>query len=69
VDDAGAGGKLDDICYLSLRLQEIGPSYSYFPEASKKILMPTHSLETARTAFADLKFTVVTGSCYLGGFI
>jgi hypothetical protein len=31
--------------------------------------VPTHSLESARAAFADLKFTVVTGSRYFGGFI
>jgi hypothetical protein len=53
-----------------LKLQIIGPSYRYFPEPKKSVLiMPFHNLGTARSAFADLKFLVVMGSCHLGGFI
>jgi hypothetical protein len=70
-DHAGAGGKFDTISirHLFLKLQEIGPSYGYFPEPMKSVLIvPLHNLETARSAFADLKFLVVRGSRYLGGF-
>jgi hypothetical protein len=67
-DDAGAGSKFDAIWCLFLRIQEIGHSYGCFPEPSKSVLiMPLHNLETARSAFANLKFKVVMGSCYFGG--
>jgi hypothetical protein len=45
-------------------------SDGYFSELSKSvIIVPMRSLDTARAAFADLKFMVVTGSQYLGGFM
>jgi hypothetical protein len=69
-DDAGAGGKFDAIRHLFLRLQDIAPSFGYFPEPSNSILIVSgHNVESARTAFADLRFTVTTGHRYLGGFI
>jgi hypothetical protein len=69
-DDAGAGGKEDAVRRLFHRLQDIGPSFGYFPEPTKSVLIvPRHNLESARTVFADLNFTVTTGHRYLGGFI
>jgi hypothetical protein len=69
-DDAGAGGKFSEICRFFHKLQEIGPSFGYFPEPSKSILVVSqHNLEAAQTAFPDFSFKVTTGSRYLGGFI
>jgi hypothetical protein len=69
-DDAGAGGCFTDLRKFFLRLQEIGPSYGYFPEPSKSILIVrAHNLHAAKPAFADLHFKVQTGSRYLGGYI
>jgi hypothetical protein len=70
-DDAGAGGKFDDIRRFFRGIQEIGPSYGYFPFPSKSILIvPQHNLEAAQTAFPEFQFEVRTGSRYnqtLGG--
>jgi hypothetical protein len=69
-DDAGAGGKFDDIRKFFRRLQEIGPNYGYFPEPSKSILIvPQHNLEAAQVAFPEFQFEVRTGHRYLGAFI
>jgi hypothetical protein len=69
-DDAGAGGKFEDIRRLFRRLEEVGPNYGYFPEPSKSILVVRqHNLEAAQKAFPDFGFKVTTGSRYLGGFI
>jgi hypothetical protein len=69
-DDAGAGGKFEDIRRLFRRLEEIGPTYGYFPEPSKSILVVRQpNLEAAQIAFPDFGFKVTTGSRYLGGFI
>ena len=47
-----------------------GPKCGYFPEPSKSILVvQPHNVATAEKAFAELDFTVVTGSRYLGGFM
>jgi hypothetical protein len=69
-DDAGAGGKFADLRRYSLRLQEISPSYGYFPEPDKSILVvKDHNNERAKAYFEDLGFKVVRGSRYLGGFL
>jgi hypothetical protein len=53
-----------------LRLQEIGPTFGYFPEPSKSILIVrAHNRTRAKSSFDDLSFKVQTGSCYLGGYI
>jgi hypothetical protein len=38
-DDAGAGISFTDLRTFFLRLQELGPTYGYFPEPSKSILI------------------------------
>jgi hypothetical protein len=69
-DDAGAGGKFEDIRRLFRRLEEIGPNYGYVPEPSKSILVVRlHDLEAAQNAFPDFGFEVTTGSRCLGGFV
>jgi hypothetical protein len=69
-DDAGAGGSFNEIRRFFCKLEEIGPSYGYYPEPSKSILVvPQHNLEAAREAFPDFGFKVTTGNRYLGGFI
>jgi hypothetical protein len=69
-DDAGAGGHFKDLQRLFRRLQEIGPSYGYYPEPSKSILIvQEHNFEEAEMEFMDLHFKVTPGSRYLGGFI
>jgi hypothetical protein len=69
-DDAGAGGKFEDIRRLFRRPEEIGLSFGYFLEPSKSILgVRQLNLEAAQKAFPDFGFKVTTGSRYLGGFV
>jgi hypothetical protein len=69
-DDAGAGGKFDRMRSQFLRLVELGPTFGYFPESTKSVLIVAqHNLERAKSVFADLDFKVSTGERYLGGFI
>ena len=69
-NDAGGGEQFAQIRSYFLRLVELGPKYGYFPEPSKSILaVREHSKEAAKTYFADLGFTIVTGARYLGGFV
>jgi hypothetical protein len=69
-DDAGMGGTLSGIRGYFKKLQEQGPRWGYFPEPDKSILIvQPHSKAAARIAFKDLDFTIVTGACYLGGFL
>jgi hypothetical protein len=69
-DDAGAGGKFENLREYFVKLSESGPPRGYFPEPTKSILIVAeHNVETAKAQFQDLGFQVVTGSRYLGGFI
>ena len=69
-DDACAVGSFEQIGQLFKRLQQLGPSYGYFPEPSKSILVVReHNLERARELEAELHFEISTGNRYLGGFI
>ncbi len=69
-DDAGAGGSFTDLRKFFLRLQEIGPTFGYFPEPSKSILIVrAHNRTRAKSSFDVLGFKVQTGSRYLGGYI
>jgi hypothetical protein len=51
--------------------QKHGPSYGFFPEPSKSILIVTPENKAAAESafFADKGFTIVTGHRYLGSFI
>jgi hypothetical protein len=69
-DDAAAAADLTSIKIFMERLIELGPAYGYYPEASKNILVISEANKAAAEAyFCDIKFKVVTGSRYLGGFI
>eukprot|EP00978_Attheya_sp_CCMP212_P035431 scaffold154276_cov33-Attheya_sp.AAC.2 len=69
-DDAGAGGKFDRIKVYFEKLEEYGPKYGYFPEASKSIsIVREHNVERAKEYFAEMKFTIKSGYRYLGGFV
>jgi hypothetical protein len=70
-DDAGAGGNFSSICHYFEQLQELGPSWSYFLEPTKSILvLQGHNNERVESYFRDSKSKVTTGSWYLiGGFI
>jgi hypothetical protein len=69
-DDAGAGGKFDQIKVYFGKLEEYGSKYGYFPEASKSILIVReHNAERAKEYFAEMKFTIKTGYRYLEGFV
>jgi hypothetical protein len=69
-DDAGAGRQFVEIFCFFRKLQEIGPSYGYYPEPLNSILVvPQHNLEAARAAFPEFCFNVTMGNWFLGGFI
>jgi hypothetical protein len=74
-DDAAAVADFTSIKIFIERLIELGPAYDgpaydYYPEASKSILVVSEANKAAAEAsFCDMKFKVVTGSCYLGGVI
>eukprot|EP00978_Attheya_sp_CCMP212_P013894 scaffold35059_cov31-Attheya_sp.AAC.1 len=69
-DDAGAGGKFDRITVSFEKLEEYGPKYGYFPEASKSILIVReHNVERAKEYFAEMNFSIKSGYRYLGGFV
>ena len=69
-DDAATAGTFNEIRAHLARLKELGLRYGYFPEPSKCILVvPSQWIDRTDNMFSDLKFTVVPGSRYLGGFI
>jgi hypothetical protein len=69
-DDAAAASSLSKIHEVMNFLEKHGPSYGYFPEPSKSILVATpKNKAAAESAFADKGFIIVTGHRYLGGFI
>lgn len=71
-DDASAIGTLEQIGAYFRELTEIGPSYGYFPEPSKSILIVRpHSENQARDYLQSesFNFELKTGDRYLGGFV
>jgi hypothetical protein len=69
-NDAAAAADFTSIKIFMERLIELGPAYGYFPEALKSILVVSEANKAAAEVyFRDMKFKVVTGSRYLGGFI
>eukprot|EP00978_Attheya_sp_CCMP212_P007142 scaffold16612_cov35-Attheya_sp.AAC.3 len=69
-DDAGAGGTFDRIKVYFENLEEYGPKYGYFPDASKSILIVReHNVERAKEYFEEINFTIKSGYRYLGGFV
>jgi hypothetical protein len=68
-DDAGAGGTFSGIQQYFEWLQELGASRGYFPPEPKVKVFTLHNKAKAEAMFNDLKFHIITGSCYLDGFI
>lgn len=69
-DDSALAGTFGEIGRWMDALEEKGPSYRYFPEPSKSILLvhPMHR-EKAENVFRERKFKVRSGHRYLGGFV
>lgn len=70
-DDAGAGGKVKALRHWWDKLNEVGPQYGYFPNASKTAIAvkPEH-LSKATEVFQDTAVLITTeGKKYLGGAI
>ena len=69
-DDSSCVGELSSVKRWFDRLLIDGPTYGYFPEPSKTVLVVRSSdLERANDLFHDLGVSVVTGSQFLGGFV
>jgi hypothetical protein len=71
-DDSSAVGTAEQAAQCLLHLQQEGPRYGYFPEASKCIYVCKAEDEpTAREAFErhGLKILYSRGERYLGGFV
>jgi hypothetical protein len=69
-DNSGVGAHFPVLWRFFERLQVIGPSYGYYPEPDKSILIVRpENKANAKIEFADLGFKVMMGSQYLGGFI
>lgn len=71
-DDAAAIGVLEQIRDYFRELMEIGPTYGYFPEPDKSILIvQPHSKNQAQQFLQaeSLKFKLRTGNRYLGGHV
>ena len=71
-DDGAAAGKLQDILLFFRRLCELGPTYGYFPEENKSILI-VRSKDTVKAENFrignDGNFKIKNGFRYLGSFI
>ena len=69
-DDTSAGGSLENIQEWFSLLCSKGPAFGYFPEPTKSFIVVGEQFMTkAKALFHDLGVRVVTGYCYLGGFI
>ena len=69
-DDAGAGGKFEQIIAHIRDLQERGPPRGYYPEPTKNILVVApRNVAQAEEFFRGMVIKVVTGHQYLGRFI
>eukprot|EP00957_Ditylum_brightwellii_P113778 8674407-Ditylum_brightwellii.AAC.1 len=69
-DDSALGSFFTTVKTWFGKLCEIGPPRGYIPEPEKSILVETPTnLDKAKTFFADYKFKLKEGCCYLGGFL
>ena len=70
-DDVSAGGKFDQIKVYFEKLEEYGPKYGYFPEASSKsiLIVSEYNVERAKEYFTEMGFTIKSGYQYLGRYI
>lgn len=69
-DDSSGAGRFAAIKKFYALLEKYGPSYGYFPEASKSILtVPEGSIDLAKAMFREEKFKMRTGARYLGSYV
>ena len=69
-DDSACAASLAHIKEWLVQLLEIGPSYGYFAEPSKSIVVVKEQhLQDARTIFSDLQVEVVLSGRFLGGCV
>ena len=69
-DDSGCASDLKSVLAWLKLLMEEGPKFSYFPEPDKSYLVVhPNQVDEAKLLFAEFKVNVVTGNCFLGGFI
>jgi hypothetical protein len=70
-DDSSAVARLKKLVEWLTLLMEEGPTFGYFPEPAKSILIvaPAMVEEAKRIFTGPLKVTVVTGARFLGGFV
>jgi hypothetical protein len=62
-DNAGVGAHFPVLWQFFERLQVIGPSYGYYPEPDKSILIVRPENEAnAKIEFSDFGYKVMTGS-------
>jgi len=68
-DGAGQGNFVEIREYLDT-LAVVGKAYNYYPKHQKStVVVREKELEAANSYFADMQTQVVTGACYLGGFV
>ena len=69
-DDSACAGSLLCIREWLLQLLKVGPSYGYFAEPSKSIIVVKEEhFQEAQDVFADLEVEVVLAGCFLGSCI
>ena len=69
-DDSACAGPLNSIHSWLDRLIERGPTYGYFPEPTKSVVVVASKyVEIAKSAFQNVGVKVVTGHRFLGGVV
>jgi hypothetical protein len=69
-DDALIAAKFHQIQDIFSALEKYGPTFGYFPEPSKSVLVVTEAnANKAKTFFRNQGFKVRLGSRYLGGYL
>ena len=69
-DDSSCGGKLRKIRDWFDRLVKFGPSYGYWAEPSKSIvIVKEEHVQSAKNVFPDLSIKIVLADRFLGGYI
>ena len=69
-DDSACAGSLQNIKEWLSWLMEFGPSYGYYAEHSKSVIIVKEDhFQKAKALFADLQVEVVLAGWFLGGCI
>lgn len=69
-DDGNAIGTLTQLKFFWAALCKYGPAYGYHPDPSESIIITTvANLDRANELFLPLKFQIVHGDRFLGGYI